>query len=93
MFALMSKCFLAAIKPSLSEMEAWNDEIASAWESLFELITAGMRRGFIATEAATTLASEAACSGSSSVGKPADSTKMIGHLCSNPIAVDPEEKE
>ena len=43
----MAKSFIAAIQPSLTEIDAWNAEVSSAWESLFKLITFGMQKGFI----------------------------------------------
>ena len=42
----MAKSFMAAIQPTLTEIDAWSAEISHAWENLFILITFGMRRGF-----------------------------------------------
>ena len=47
MFPYMSSSFMAVIKPSLTEAEAWTDEVGEAWNLLFQLITLGMQRGFI----------------------------------------------
>ena len=46
MFKYMAKSFIAAIQPTLTEINAWSAEISQAWENLFNLITFGMRRGF-----------------------------------------------
>ena len=46
MFDYMARSFLAVIKPLLEESEEWDEPIAQAWRSLFQLITFGIQRGY-----------------------------------------------
>merc|ERR1711902_242245 len=46
MLGYMGRSFMAAIQPTLSESEAWDEETEDAWHSLFKLITYGMRKGY-----------------------------------------------
>lgn len=47
MFRFMAKSFTtAAVQPTLTEMDVWNDEVAEAWDGLFQLIVFGMQRAY-----------------------------------------------
>ena len=46
MFDYMARSFLSVLKPLLEESEQWDEDISQAWQSLFQLITFGIQRGY-----------------------------------------------
>ena len=52
MFQYMAKSFITAVAPTLSEIDAWNSEVSSAWEQLFQWITFGLGSGYVVTKSA-----------------------------------------
>ena len=54
MFQYMAKSFITAVEPTLSEIDAWNSEVSSAWEQLFQWITFGLGSGYVVTKSADT---------------------------------------
>ena len=50
MLQYMAKSFISTVQPTLTEIDAWNPEVSSAWEQLFEWITFGLESGFIVTK-------------------------------------------
>jgi len=54
MFQYMAKSFINAVAPTLSEIDAWNSEVSSAWEQLFQWITFGLGSGYVVTKSADT---------------------------------------
>ena len=46
MFDYMARSFLSVLKPLLEESEQWGEDISQAWQSLFQLITFGIQRGY-----------------------------------------------